>query len=467
MLPTVALVGRPNVGKSTLFNALTRTRAALVHDTPGVTRDNHVGVCRWQEDAHFGVIDTGGIGDASDALTQVIAKQARWAAAEADIVAVIVDAREGRNMLDDEIITWLRRLSTPIVLVINKIDGLNPLHAMADFADYGLEPRFAVSAAHRRGIDDLVAWLSSHLSPRHDALDPANAPTDALRVACVGRPNVGKSTLINRLLGEERVIASEVPGTTRDAIALPLQRDHQQYLWIDTAGLRRRARVDGAVETFSAIKTLQAIAQCQIAVLLLDAQIGVTDQDAHVLASILDAQRGLVVAVNKWDGLTTYQRAQTLSMLSRKFSFVPWVEIVKISAREGSGFKAMFQAISRAHASATRKITTSALNRALSLACQHHPPPSVAGQTAKLRYINGASLEPPTWIIHGTRLKSLPSSYIRYLENSFRAHFSLVGTPVRFVLREGENPYAEKSNPLTERQIRRRRRLIKHVKQRR
>lgn len=466
MLPTVALVGRPNVGKSTLFNALTRSRAALVHDDPGVTRDKHVGLCRWHDDVRFAVIDTGGIGDSVDALNRSIAKQAQGAAAEADIIAFIVDAREGRNAQDDEILAWLRRLSTPIVLIINKVDSVNPDHALADFSSYGLDPAFAVSAAHRRGIDEVVAWLSTTAPSRQMVLKSPAESSQALRVACVGRPNVGKSTLINRLLGEQRMIASEVPGTTRDAIALELIRENQHYLWIDTAGLRRRSRVAGAVETFSAIKTLQAIEKCQIAVLLLDAQTGVTDQDAHVLASILDAQRGLVVAVNKWDGLSTYQREQALAMLSRKFSFVPWVEIIKISALQGSGLKQLFQAITRAHASATQAIATSALNQALIVACQHHPPPSVGGHAAKLRYINSAGLEPPTWIIHGTRLNALPSSYLRYLENFFRQHFSLIGTPIRLILREGNNPFAGKTNPLSERQRRQRRRLIRHVKQR-
>ena len=285
-----------------------------------------------------------------------------------------------------------------------------------------------------------------------------------MRITFVGRPNVGKSTLVNRLLGEERMIASDVPGTTRDSIAVDLERDGRQYRLIDTAGLRRKSRVDEVVEKFSVVKTLQSIEHCQVAVLLLDATEGVTDQDASVLGAILDAGRALVVAINKWDGLTTYQREQAEALLARKLSFVDWAEAVRISAKHGSGLRELFAAIHRAHASATREFSTSEINKALEIAYETNPPPSIRGLVSKLRYVHPGGNNPPTFIVHGNRLRVLPESYKRYLENFFRKRFKLVGTPVRFVFKEGTNPYEGKKNELSDRQIARKRRLIRHVK---
>jgi GTP-binding protein len=287
-----------------------------------------------------------------------------------------------------------------------------------------------------------------------------------VRIAFVGRPNVGKSTLVNRILGEERMIASDVPGTTRDSIAVDLERDGRKYRLIDTAGLRRKSKVDEAVEKFSIVKTLQAIEHCQVAVIMLDASEGVTDQDASVLGAVLDAGRALVVAVNKWDGLSDYQRQQVEALLARKLAFVPWAEAVRISARHGSGLRELFKAIHRAHASATRQFSTAEVTRALEIAYEASPPPVVRGHVAKLRFAHPGGENPPTFVVHGSRLRTLSDSYRRYLENFFRKRFKLVGTPVRFVFREGDNPYKDKKNVLSERQVAKKKRLIRHVKRR-
>ncbi|KAF1713629.1 ribosome biogenesis GTPase Der [Pseudoxanthomonas sangjuensis] len=463
MLPLVALVGRPNVGKSTLFNALTRSRDALVHDQPGVTRDRNYGVCRLQPDRHFVGVDTGGIAEQEQGLAGATARQARAAAEEADLVLFVVDGREGASALDDDILRWLRKASRPTLLVINKIDGMNETAVRADFARYGFADMLAVSAAHRQGIDELLAAALQRL-PEEGEAEVLDEDPSRMRIAFVGRPNVGKSTLVNRLLGEERMIASEVPGTTRDSIAVDLERDGRKYRLVDTAGLRRKSKVDEAVEKFSIVKTLQAIEQCQVAVLLLDASEGVTDQDASVLGAILDAGRALVVAVNKWDGLTAYQREQALNLLSLKLGFVNWAEAVQISAKHGSGLRELFRAIHRAHASATREFGTSEVNKALEIAVESNPPPSIRGHVSKLRFVHPGGSNPPTFVVHGTRLKALPESYKRYLENFFRKRFKLVGTPVQFVFKEGVNPYEGRKNALTERQVARKRRLMRHVK---
>ncbi|UHQ21389.1 ribosome biogenesis GTPase Der [Lysobacter sp. 5GHs7-4] len=463
MLPLVALVGRPNVGKSTLFNALTRSRDALVHDQPGVTRDRHYGVCRPEGLRPFAVVDTGGIAGEDEGLAGATARQARAAAEEADLVLFIVDGREGASALDDDILKWLRKTARPTLLVVNKTDGIDVQAALNDFARYGFADRVAVSSAHRQGIDRLLEEVLSKL-PEEGTQTELDSDPSRIRVAFIGRPNVGKSTLVNRLLGEERMIASEVPGTTRDSVAIDMERDGRLYRLIDTAGLRRKSRVDEAVEKFSIIKTLQAIEQCQVAVVMLDAGEGVTDQDASVLGYALDAGRALVVAVNKWDGQTDYQRQQTEALLVRKLAFVDWAEAVRISAKHGSGMRELFKAVHRAHDSATREFATAEVTKALEIAYETNPPPVVRGHVAKLRYAHPAASNPPTFVVHGTRLRTLADSYKRYLENFFRKRFKLVGTPVRFIFKEGNNPYEGKKNVLTEKQVAKKRRLIRHVK---
>ena len=463
MLPLVALVGRPNVGKSTLFNALTRTRDALVHDEPGVTRDRNYGTCRLDADNPFLIVDTGGIAGEQEGLAGATARQSRAAAAEADLILFVVDGREGPSALDDEILAWLRKLARPTMLLINKADGVEATGMRADFARYGFAEMLAVSAAHRQGLDDLVEEVLARL-PEEGTTETLDDDPERIRIAFVGRPNVGKSTLVNRLLGEERMIASDVPGTTRDSIAVDLERDERKYRLIDTAGLRRRSRVDEAVEKFSVFKTMQSIEQTQVAVLMLDASEGVTDQDATVLGAVLDAGKALVIALNKWDGRSDYEREQAETLLSLKFPFVPWAEVVRISATHGSGMRELFAAVHRAHASATKEFSTAEVNKALEVAVESNPPPAVRGHVSKLRYVHPGGSNPPTFIVHGTRLKELPDSYKRYLENFFRKRFKLIGTPVNFLFREGVNPYEGKKNPLTDRQIARKRRLLKHVK---
>ncbi len=463
MLPLVALVGRPNVGKSTLFNALTRTRDALVHDQPGVTRDRHYGVCRPEDQRHFAVVDTGGIAGEDEGLAGATARQARMAAEEADLVLFIVDGREGASGLDDEILAWLRKTARPTYLVVNKTDGLDTQAALNEFSRYGFNDVIGISSAHRQGIEELIEEVLARLPVEGDSSQLDSDPS-RVRVAFIGRPNVGKSTLVNRLLGEERMIASDVPGTTRDSVAVDMERNGRLYRLVDTAGLRRKGKVDAVVEKFSIIKTLHAIEQCQVAVVMLDATEGMTDQDASVLGYALDAGRALVIAVNKWDGLTDYQRQQNEALLSRKLTFVDWAERVRISATKGTGLRELFEAVHRAHDSATRDFSTSEVTQAMEAAYEANPPPVVRNHVAKLRYGHPAASNPPTFVIHGTRLRTLSESYKRYLENFFRKRFKLVGTPVRFVFKEGNNPFEGKKNVLNEKQIAKRRRLIRHVK---
>jgi len=463
MLPLVALVGRPNVGKSTLFNALTRSRDALVHDEPGVTRDRNYGVCRLDPARPFVLVDTGGIAGSDEGLAGATARQSRAAAEEADLILFVVDGREGASALDDDILAWLRKVSTPTFLVVNKTDGIDLQSALGEFSRYGFKEMLPTSSAHKQGIDALLARVLAVLPEDGDAQILDDDP-ERIRVAFVGRPNVGKSTLVNRILGEERMIASDVPGTTRDSIAVDLERDGRKYRLIDTAGLRRRGKVEEAVEKFSVVKTLQAIEHCQVAVIMLDAGEGVTDQDATVLGAVLDAGRALVIAVNKWDGQSDYQRKQTDSLVARKLGFVDWAESMHISALHGSGLRELFKAIHRAHASATHKFSTAETTRALEIAYETNPPPVVRGHVAKLRFAHPGGENPPTFIVHGTRLRTLSDTYRRYLENFFRKRFKLVGTPVRFVFKEGENPYKDKKNVLTDKQVAKKRRLIRHVK---
>jgi GTP-binding protein len=463
MLPLVALVGRPNVGKSTLFNALTRTRDALVHDEPGVTRDRNYGVCRLDEARPFVLVDTGGIAGVDEGLAGATAKQSRAAAEEADLILFIVDGREGASTIDDDILAWLRKVAKPTFLVVNKTDGIDVQAAMGEFARYGIKDVLGVSSAHRQGIDPLPAPVLAQLPVAGDTEILDNDP-ERVRVAFVGRPNVGKSTLVNRILGEERMIASDVPGTTRDSIAVDLDRDGRKYRLIDTAGLRRRGKVEEAIEKFSVVKTLQAIEHCQVAVIMLDAGEGVTDQDATVLGAVLDAGRALVIAINKWDGQSDYARQQAESLLARKLGFVDWAESVRISALHGSGLRELFKAIHRAHASATKQFSTAEVTKALEIAYETNPPPVVRGHVAKLRFAHPGGANPPTFIVHGNRLRTLSDTYRRYLENFFRKRFKLVGTPVRFVFKEGENPYKDRKNVLTDKQVAKKRRLIRHVK---
>lgn len=463
MLPVVALVGRPNVGKSTLFNVLTRTRDALVHDLPGVTRDRHYGVCRLLPDRPFALVDTGGFVDDAVGLDAHTAHQAQLAMAEADLVLLIVDARDGLLPTDRSILDRLRRAGKPTLLVVNKIDGLDEHAALADFAALGVAQVFGVAAAHGRGMAPLLDVIGMHLPAlAADAL--AEQPDDGIRVAIIGRPNAGKSTLVNRLLGEERVITSDVAGTTRDAIRVPLERDGRRYTLIDTAGVRRRARIDDALEKFSVIKALQSVEAAHVTVFMLDAREGVSEQDTTLLGHVLEAGRALVIAVNKWDGMDKYQREQCAASLSRRLDFVAWARQVFISALHGSGIGELMKAIHRAHAASHHKFTSSELTRAIAAATAAYQPPLVRGHSPRLKFAHPTGTNPPSILIHGARTRHIADGYRRYLENFLRKRYRLEGTPIRIEFRDGDNPFAGKRNELTEGQQRRRTRMIRNAR---
>lgn len=464
MLPVIALVGRPNVGKSTLFNALTRSRDALVADMPGVTRDRHYGVCRTAPQP-FVVVDTGGLSGIEEGLDALTAQQVRLAIDEAQALVFVVDARDGLLPQDRSILNELRRSGKPIIAAVNKTDGLDEQNALAEFAAFGIAQTLPLSAAHNRGTEELIAAVLPLLpQDAHEELAPEDA--DSIRVAIVGRPNAGKSTLINRLLGENRLIVSDVAGTTRDPIRVPVERDGRRYTLIDTAGVRRKARVEEGVEKFSVIKTLQSMAAAQVVVVMIDARENLADQDLTLIGHALDEGRALVIAVNKWDDMDTYQREQCQRALERRLGFVEWAKRVFISALHGSGLRELTRAIVRAHTSATRELTSSDLTRTLERAYESYQPPLVRGHAPKLRFAHPGGSNPPTIVIHGSRTKHIAPAYRRYLENFFRQRYKLEGTPIRIDFRDGDNPFASKKNVLTEAQQRKRQRMIREMKRR-
>ncbi|MCQ6261276.1 ribosome biogenesis GTPase Der [Alcanivorax sp. MM125-6] len=468
MKPVIALVGRPNVGKSTLFNRLTRTRDAIVADFPGLTRDRQYGDGKLGE-RPYTVVDTGGIGESEEGIDRPMTDQARQAVGEADAVLFLVDGRAGLTAADEQVAMELRKLPKPVFLVVNKTDGLDPETAMADFYALGLTDLFPIAAAHGRGVR---AMVNTVLDAFPDAEDEEALPEDpdTVRVAVLGRPNVGKSTLINRILGEERVIVYDHAGTTRDSIEVPFTRqpkdggDPRDYVLIDTAGIRRRGKVHEAVEKFSVIKALQAVDAAQVVVLVVDARDGITDQDLHLLGYVLEAGRALVVAVNKWDGLEPDHRQWVKTELERRLHFVPWVKVHFISALHGTGVGDLFGYVERAWESAFLKLGSNALTRMLQDITHSHPPPRNGRFRAKLRYAHLGGSNPPTVVIHGNRTESLPNSYQRYLENRFRELLKIEGSPIRLELKSGDNPYEGRKNQLTDRQIKRKRRMMKHVK---
>jgi GTP-binding protein len=464
MLPVIALVGRPNVGKSTLFNAMTRSRDALVADMPGVTRDRHYGVCRTGT-RPFVVVDTGGLSGVEEGLDALTAQQVRFAIEEASVLVFVVDARDGLLPQDRTILAELRRSGKPIIAAVNKTDGLDLQNAMAEFAVFGIANTLPLAASHNRGTEDLVATTERLLPPEvEEVLDPGEA--GSIRVAIVGRPNAGKSTLINRLLGEDRLIVSSVAGTTRDPIRVPLERDGKRYTLIDTAGVRRKARVEEAVEKFSVIKTLQSMAAAQVVVVMVDARENLADQDLTLIGHAVDEGRALVIAVNKWDGMEAYDREQCQRALERRLQFVDWAKTVFISALHGSGLRELMRGVVQAHHAATKELTSSELTKTLELAYEGYQPPLVRGHAPKLRFAHPGGTNPPTIVIHGSRTKHIAPAYRRYLENFFRKRYKLEGTPVRISFRDGENPFAGKKNVLTDSQKRKRQRMIREMKKR-
>ncbi len=549
MLPVLTLVGRPNVGKSTLFNRLTRTRDALVADFPGLTRDRQYGVGRIGPGAYI-VVDTGGLSGAADGVESLMERQVALAIEEADQLLFMVDAREGCSGADLDIAARLRRTGKPVTLVINKTDRLDPELASADFHQLGLGEPVAIAAVQGRGVSSLMNRVFARLAEagvvageaigtlptvpseeapgvsadqaadekaakeeaaKEEMAEARSLPTQAggrmaevaegagaeadyfvtpaegseeapgarpvptppvvealgeggIKVAVVGRPNVGKSTLINRLLGEDRLVAFDQPGTTRDSIFIPFSRAGKDYTLIDTAGMRRRARVQDVIEKFSAIKTLQAIEACHVVILVLDARQGIGEQDATLASHVVESGRSLVVAINKWDGLTKEERDAIREGLQRKLAFLDFAAVHFISALHGSGVGLLLDEVDRAYANAVRHLSTPELTRLLQDLVQEHQPPLVNGRRIKLRYAHQGGRNPPIIVIHGNQTAEVPESYRRYLVNRFRKLLKLEGTPLRLELRTGENPYEGRRNPLTPRQLKQRQRLKDFVR---
>ncbi|OGT46546.1 MAG: ribosome biogenesis GTPase Der [Gammaproteobacteria bacterium RIFCSPHIGHO2_12_FULL_41_20] len=438
MLPVIAIVGRPNVGKSTLFNRLTRSRAALVSDFPGMTRDRQYGeACI----AHrkFIIIDTGGMTNQTDAIDQFITQQAQQAIQEANLVLLVVDGKAGLTVEDHAIVKSLRRTHKPIHLIVNKAERLDTETDLADFHALGLGMPHPISAAHGAGVDTLIESL---LSPTKETPESTEAIPNTIRLAIIGRPNVGKSTLTNRMLGEERVIVYDQPGTTRDSIFIPLERFGKHYVLIDTAGVRKRARVSAVTEKFSVVKTLQAIENANVVLFIINGREGVTEQDLKLLGFVLECGKALVIAINKWDGMAEEDKEHTKATLDRHLDFLPFVRIHYISALHGTGVGHLFEAVEEAYASAIKKLSTPQLTRLLQKAVNTHTPPLVRGRRIKLRYAHAGGHNPPVIIIHGNQVESLPDSYKRYLAHMYQEQLQLYGTPVRIEFKRGENPYA-------------------------
>ena len=503
--PVVALVGRPNVGKSTLFNRLTRTRDALVADFPGLTRDRKYGHAHLA--GHdFIVIDTGGIDGTEEGVEEKMAEQSLLAIEEADIVLFLVDARAGLTSADIGIANYLRqRQNKTTVVVANKVDGIDADSHCAEFYQLGLGEIAQIAASQGRGITSLMEHVLAPFAEQmaetteesaventdvssevtefdewDEDFDFSNEEDTALldeelaqeqtpdkqniKIAIVGRPNVGKSTLTNRILGEDRVVVYDMPGTTRDSIYIPMERDGQNYTLIDTAGVRKRGKVHLAVEKFSVIKTLQAIQDANVVLLVIDARENISDQDLSLLGFILNAGRSLVIVVNKWDGLDTDVKDRVKSELDRRLDFIDFARVHFISALHGSGVGNLFDSVKEAYECATQKMTTSMLTRILQIAVDEHQPPMISGRRVKLKYAHPGGYNPPIIVIHGNQVDKLPDSYKRYLSNHFRRSLKIIGSPIRLQFQEGNNPFAGKRNKLTPNQLRKRKRLMKFIK---
>ena len=460
MLPVIVLVGRPNVGKSTLFNHLTRSRDALVADVPGLTRDRQYGFGKLGPRPYV-VVDTGGLDGSDGGLMGLMAKQTLKAFAEADAAILLVDGRVGLTAADQVIARQLRRSGKPLYLAVNKLEGMNAEIVVGEFHALGLGIPHPVATAHGSGIEDLIEAVLTALPPDTDT----SAETDQhIHVAVIGRPNVGKSTLINRLLGEERLVTYDEPGTTRDSIFVPFERDGKAYMLIDTAGVRRRARVNDMVEKFSIVKTLQAIDRAQVVIALLDAHAGVAEQDASLLGLAVDRGRALVIAINKWDGLDKDQRGNVRRLIDLRLPFLDFARLHFISALHGTGVGDLMTSVNHAHVAANRELSTPELTHVLEAAVTQHQPPLVRGRRIRLRYAHQGGRNPPAIVIHGNQTEEVPHSYRRYLENTFREAFDLYGTPVRIEFRTGKNPYAGRRKKLTPKKAmvaRRQRRIMK------
>jgi GTPase len=446
MKPVIALVGRPNVGKSTIFNRLTKTRDAIVADFAGLTRDRHYGNGTLGSHEYI-VIDTGGFEpDAISGIYKEMAKQTRQAVAEADVVVFVVDGRAGVNAQDHDIANYLRKLGKPTVLAANKAEGMTEGVQLAEFFELGLGEVLPVSAAHGQGMRSLVDMALAPLDLPDPEEEPEPQDPSVIRLAVAGRPNVGKSTLINTWLGEERLVAFDLPGTTRDAISVPFERAGQKFELIDTAGLRRKGKVFEAIEKFSVVKTLQAIENSNVVLLLLDATQGVTDQDAHIAGYILESGRAVVLAINKWDAVDSYQREQLERSIETRLTFLKFASIHHISAIKRQGLAPVWKSIIQAHASANRKMSTPVLTRLLLEAVQFQQPQRSGVFRPKLRYAHQGGMNPPIIIVHGNSLDHVTEAYKRYLEGRFRKEFDLVGTPMRIQMKSQQNPFKDKDS---------------------
>jgi GTPase len=433
MSASIAIVGRPNVGKSTLFNRFTRSRSALVGNMPGLTRDRQYGIIKI-DDQNVIIIDTGGIGEADTPIEVLMEKQSQLALEEAQIILFLVDAKNGRTSADETLARKLRKLDKPIFIIANKIDGQDDETALADFYNFGLGEPLAISAEHNIGIEELISTIAAKLPQATESIIPA-FPEGAIKIAFVGRPNVGKSTLVNRILGEERVVVYDEPGTTRDSVFINFNRHGKDYVLIDTAGIRRRGRVKERIEKFSIIKALQSVEATNVVVFIVDATENITDQDLRLLGFILEAGKALVIAVNKWDNLAPLQREKIKSELDRRLPFLSFVKIHFISALHGTGVGNLFGAINKAYLSATKVLKTPQVTKILESAIANFQPPLVSGKEIKMRYAHVGGHNPPTIIIHGTRTEHLPENYRRYLERFYREALNLSGTPIRIVFK--------------------------------
>ncbi len=459
MVPVVALVGRPNVGKSTLFNRLTRSRDALVADLPGLTRDRQYGHARI-ENRPFIIIDTGGITGGEVGIDGFMAEQSKAAVLEADVVLFIVDARAGLTAIDENLARELRTFDKPVHLVVNKVDGIDIDAAMADFFALGFESVNPIAASHGRGVARLSEEVLLPLAPEPEE-ETESVKDKHPKLAIVGRPNVGKSTLVNRMLGEERVVVFDMPGTTRDSIYIEMERRDKRYTLIDTAGVRRRGKVKETVEKFSVLKTLQAIEDANVVVMVFDAREGVTEQDLSLLRYVMDAGRSLVIAINKWDGMTQEQKDSVKIDIDRRMMFADFARMHFISALHGSGVGDLFDSVDEAFNGANVIMTASKLTRELEIAVARHAPPMQKGFRVKLRYAHPGGHNPPRIVIHGNRTTKLPESYQRYLIKHFTKVLGIIGTPIKLELKEGENPYKDKKQEMTRRQRLKRKRTIK------
>ncbi len=461
MLPVIAIVGRPNVGKSTLFNCITKTKAALVADFPGVTRDRQYGKAIYQ-DREFMVVDTSGLGEQHSDIDELATQQAELALKEADIIFFVVDARAGLTPVDMELAKKLRKFSKKIYLLINKSESMTFPIASSEFQKLGFEQVHCVSSAHSRGITDVLDEVTEPWACMNDEM--LTLEQQPIRVAVVGRPNVGKSTFINRLLGEERVVVFDMPGTTRDTIEIPVELYGQDYIFMDTAGVRRRARVSEAIEKFSVIKTLQAIDASDVCLVLINGQEPITDQDMHLIDYVIQAGKAMVIAFNKCDLLNDDDKKMIKNKIELRMPFQCFYEIRFISALKGFGMRQLWTDIKAAYLASKQKHATSFLTRVLQNAITTHQPPLVHGRRIKLRFAHMGGLQPPTVVVHGNQVDDLPDSYKRFLKNFFMEALKLTGTPLEIIFKSGDNPYAGKKNNLSGRQQKKRKRMVKFIK---